>query len=73
MNGVYGDKDNRLELDTVKYNYKEYARKNSLRSQLYMSIGSKNDITKYTTDILGNLYPVKNEKLKMKFPKSKGK
>lgn len=71
--GVFSDAGNLSEVDLVEQSYKEFADINGLRKRKYMSIGSKHEILKYTTDILGNLYPVKNEKLKMKFPKSKGK
>ncbi|RPF56528.1 type II CRISPR RNA-guided endonuclease Cas9 [Abyssicoccus albus] len=69
---IHSESSNKLEVDLVNKSYKEYAEKNKLNKQKYISIGSKNNITKYTTDILGNLYPVYNEKLKMKFPKYKG-
>ncbi|WP_235182730.1 hypothetical protein [Gracilibacillus boraciitolerans] len=69
--GVNNDKLNRIELNTVEFDYKEYCDKHSIANKRIVKTISRNtnDFNKLSTDTLGNQYIVSNEKWKNTFQK----
>ncbi|WP_138416612.1 type II CRISPR RNA-guided endonuclease Cas9 [Aquibacillus sediminis] len=69
--GVNHDTGNRIELNNINNDYKEYCKKNDIKTnRLYKTI-SKNtySLNKISTDVLGNRYMNRNEKLKLYYRK----
>lgn len=75
--GVNNDKTNKIEVNWVNSNYAEHAKKHKLSSKQLVKTISKSTVQslyKYSTDILGNCYLVRNEKLQLviKKPTNRG-
>ncbi|WP_411954623.1 type II CRISPR RNA-guided endonuclease Cas9 [Alkalibacillus sp. S2W] len=68
--GVNDDDKNKIELNTVNFEYKDYCDRNDIKgNRIYKYIGNKTEsFYKITTDVLGNEY-VNQEKLKFEYPK----
>ncbi|MFD2654666.1 type II CRISPR RNA-guided endonuclease Cas9 [Gracilibacillus thailandensis] len=69
--GVNNDKLNRIEVNTVNYEYKEYCEKHNIKNKRLIKTISRNTthFVKLATDVLGNKYIINNEKLKFSFYK----
>jgi CRISPR-associated endonuclease Csn1 len=69
--GVNHDSGNRIEVNNITHEYKEYClRENIKTNRTYRTIGrSTKTFDKIYTDVLGNRYFNRNEKLKYFYPK----
>jgi CRISPR-associated endonuclease Csn1 len=69
--GVNQDSTNKIELNNVTNNYKEYCKRNNIKQDRIIKYISKNtkSFRKISTDILGNRYFNKKENLKLIYTK----
>ncbi|SDC30935.1 CRISPR-associated endonuclease, Csn1 family [Pelagirhabdus alkalitolerans] len=69
--GVNNDSTNRVELNTIKYNYKDYCKKEKIKNDRIAPTIKKSvtDFQKFNVDVLGQYFINENEKLKMKYSK----
>ncbi|MDC3425729.1 type II CRISPR RNA-guided endonuclease Cas9 [Aquibacillus sp. 3ASR75-11] len=69
--GVNQDTVNKIEINNITNDYKEYSRINNIKTNRIFKYISKNtsSFNKISTDVLGNRYINKNEKIKFFYPK----